>query len=182
MSKLNFRMPSPALVIAIAAMFVALGSVSYAATQLKKNSVGTKQIKKNAVNSAKVKNKSLKSADFKPGQLPAGSQGIQGPQGVPGQDGAQGTPGPPGLSGYQQVMRESSSSTTSTHYVLAPCPPGKLVLGGGAVIFEGEGKAFISISTPSPTTNSYIGETRTVNSSPVVHKLRVYAVCADVTP
>jgi len=56
-------------VVACIALFVALGSGAYAATQIPKNSVGSKQIKKNAVNSAKVKDRSLKAVDFKEGQL-----------------------------------------------------------------------------------------------------------------
>jgi hypothetical protein len=43
-------------VMATIAVFVALGGASYAATQLPKNSVGTKQLKKNAVTTAKIKN------------------------------------------------------------------------------------------------------------------------------
>ncbi len=47
------------------AVFLVLGGAAFAATQLPKNSVGTKQLKKNAVNSAKVKNNSLTGADIK---------------------------------------------------------------------------------------------------------------------
>ena len=43
-------------VIATIALFIALGGVSYAATQLPKNSVGSKQLKANAVTAAKIKN------------------------------------------------------------------------------------------------------------------------------
>src|SRR5690348_3480235 len=75
-------------VISCLALFVALGSGAYAATQLPKNSVGSKQIKKNAVNSAKVKDRSLQAVDFKEGQLPAGPQGPQGPKGDKGAPGA----------------------------------------------------------------------------------------------
>jgi hypothetical protein len=49
------RRPSPALVISLIALFVAMGGTGYAATQLAKNSVGTKQLKKNAVVSSKIK-------------------------------------------------------------------------------------------------------------------------------
>ncbi|HNC06594.1 MAG TPA: hypothetical protein PLS38_09865, partial [Solirubrobacterales bacterium] len=51
--------PGFANVVALVALFIALGGVSYAAIQIPKNSVGTKQLKKNAVNSAKVRNRSL---------------------------------------------------------------------------------------------------------------------------
>jgi hypothetical protein len=57
------KRPSPALVISILALFVALGGTSYAITQLPKNSVGTTQLKKNAVTGAKVKDGSLSGAD-----------------------------------------------------------------------------------------------------------------------
>lgn len=43
-------------VTATIALFVALGGGAYAATQLPKNSVGTKQLKSNAVTAAKIKN------------------------------------------------------------------------------------------------------------------------------
>jgi hypothetical protein len=58
------RRPSPALVISILALFVALGGTSYAVTQLSKNSVGTPQLKKNAVTGAKVKDGSLTGTDL----------------------------------------------------------------------------------------------------------------------
>ena len=45
----------PATVIALLALFVALGGTTYAATSLPRNSVGTKQLKKNAVTSPKIK-------------------------------------------------------------------------------------------------------------------------------
>ena len=41
----RFR-PSPAMLVACAALVVALGGTSYAVTQLPKNSVGTPQLKK----------------------------------------------------------------------------------------------------------------------------------------
>jgi hypothetical protein len=58
------RRPSPALVVALVALVVAMVGTGYAAIKLPKNSVGTKQIKKNAVNGAKVKNQSLTGKDI----------------------------------------------------------------------------------------------------------------------
>src|SRR4051794_22558658 len=89
---MRFRLqrPSPAMVVALVALFVAMGGVGYAAFKLPKNSVGSKQIKKNAVNSSKVANNSLLAGDFKAGQLPAGPQGMQGMQGLQGEKGAKG--------------------------------------------------------------------------------------------
>jgi hypothetical protein len=69
MNRLRLQRPSPAMVVALLALFVAMGGAGYAATNLPKNSVGTKQIKKNAVTSAKVKNGALTVKDVKSGQF-----------------------------------------------------------------------------------------------------------------
>jgi hypothetical protein len=47
--------PSPAMVIALIALFVGMGGGAYAAIKLPKNSVGTRQLKKKAVTSSKIK-------------------------------------------------------------------------------------------------------------------------------
>ncbi|MCB0828874.1 MAG: hypothetical protein KDB62_08720 [Solirubrobacterales bacterium] len=47
--------PTYANVVATLAIFIALGGISYAATNLGKNSVGTKQIKKKAVTTPKIR-------------------------------------------------------------------------------------------------------------------------------
>lgn len=107
MRKLWNRRPSPAMVVACAALLVALGGTSVAAvSQLARNSVGPAQlqfgavtnpkIRSNAVTSAKVRNRSLLRADFAPGQLPAGPTGPQGPAGPAG---AAGPAGPAGVIG-----------------------------------------------------------------------------------
>ena len=69
MNKLRLRRPSPAMVVAVAALVLAMAGVGYAATSLPKNSVGTKQIKKNAVTTAKVKNHTLTGKDIKLSKL-----------------------------------------------------------------------------------------------------------------
>jgi len=55
---------SYANVVSTLCLFILLGGVAFAATQLPKNSVGTKQLKKNAVNGAKVADGSLSAADI----------------------------------------------------------------------------------------------------------------------
>jgi hypothetical protein len=89
---------SYANIVATLALVLAITGGAYAATQLPKNSVGSKQ----------VKNSSLLVKDFKPGQLPAGAQGQQGPQGVPGARGETGAAGPSVL----QAGRKDFSSQT----------------------------------------------------------------------
>lgn len=56
--------PSPSMMVALVALFVALGGTSFAAVALKKNSVGSKQIKANAVLSSKIKNGAVGNGDL----------------------------------------------------------------------------------------------------------------------
>jgi hypothetical protein len=110
--------------VACIALFVALGSGAYAATQLPKNSVGSKQIKKNAVNGAKVKDRSLKAVDFKEGQLPAGPQG---PQGLKGDKGA---PGATSVVARRSISDGIGNGTQATETSF--CEAGEHLVGGGA--------------------------------------------------
>jgi hypothetical protein len=64
------RRPSPATVISLIALFVALGGTGYAATQLPRNSVKARQIAPGAVRSSEVKDGTLLRKDFKAGELP----------------------------------------------------------------------------------------------------------------
>lgn len=90
-------------VAASLALFLALGGVGYAATQLPKDSVGAKQlkagavtgpkIKDGAVTGAKVRNGSLSSADLAPGTVTSGAAGPVGPAGPAGESGPRGEPG-----------------------------------------------------------------------------------------
>jgi hypothetical protein len=88
------KLPSPAMAVALLALFVALGGSGYAAVQLQKNSVGTKQLKRgavknadiaaNAVTGSKVRARSLTAGDFRAGSLPQGPRGPEGPRGAAG--------------------------------------------------------------------------------------------------
>jgi hypothetical protein len=82
----RFRRPSPALVVALIALFFALGGTGYAVSRLPKNSV----------TSAQVKDYSLLKRDFKRGQLPRGPRGLQGLEGLKGDKGDKGDQGAAG--------------------------------------------------------------------------------------
>jgi hypothetical protein len=74
-------------------------------------------------------------------QGPVGPQGPQGPQGPPGQQGPQGPrggagpqgpPGAPGISGLQIVVTTGTVGSAFTQLrLVATCPPGKRLTGGG---------------------------------------------------
>jgi hypothetical protein len=74
--------PSPALVVSLIALFVALGGTSYAAiTALPANSVGTTQLKNNAVTGAKIKDGTVAAADIS--SSAAGTVKVVGGPGAP---------------------------------------------------------------------------------------------------
>ena len=64
MRRFRFGRPTPAMVVAVIALFVALGGTGYAALKLPPHSVGKKQLKRNAVTTAKVDNNTLRLKDF----------------------------------------------------------------------------------------------------------------------
>jgi hypothetical protein len=65
MKRLVSRRPSPALVVAIVALVVAMAGTGYAASQLPGGSVGSKQLKANAVTTAKIKKNAVTGAKIK---------------------------------------------------------------------------------------------------------------------
>lgn len=66
-----FRRPSPAMVVALLALFVALGGVGYAATSLPAGSVGRAQIRNDAVNYQKIEPGSVGIARINPSTVQA---------------------------------------------------------------------------------------------------------------
>src|SRR5262245_22458362 len=130
---------SPAMAVALLALFVALGGSSYAAARLAKDSVVSRTIKDgqvkradlaaNAVGSSQVGNGSLRAADFARGERIAGPRG------------AQGNPGPKGDPGMSSLVVRVASGTG---VVRANCLPGERATGGGAHSFTG----FIQGSAP----------------------------------
>jgi hypothetical protein len=59
------------MIVALIALFVALGGSSYAAVTLAKNSVGSKQLKKNAVTTKKIKGSAVTTSKIKNGAVTA---------------------------------------------------------------------------------------------------------------
>ena len=166
------RRPTPAMIVALLAFFIALGSGAYAAVRLPANSVGTRQLKSgavsgaklhnNAVTSHKVKDDSLLAKDFKAGQLPTGPQGpkgntgatgSQGPKGDTGATGSQGPKGEtgatgptlPGLAYSLQPYGDLSTATSADKTLEVACPVGEEAISGGARIYGAGG-----YGTPPP--------------------------------
>lgn len=101
----RFGRQSPAIVIAMLALFVALTGTAVATTSAL---VTGTQIKNDSITGADVRNKSLTPRDFRgsvrgPRGL-TGSAGPSGPQGLTGAQGSQGPQGPQGLQGAQGIQ------------------------------------------------------------------------------
>lgn len=114
-------------VVATLALFVALGGVGYAASQLPKNSVGTKQLKKNAVTSQKIAKGAVTKGKLSSDAAaalrgPAGPKGDRGPKGDAGPKGDLGAPGPSEAlttQAAEETLVEGSAATEITSLSLS---------------------------------------------------------------
>ena len=197
MPSLLFRRPSPALVVASLALLLALGGTSYATVlnvpdgsvttakikngavttpKLKNDAVTVDKLAANAVTAGQVKNGSLLKEDFKSGQVPAGPPGPQGP---PGPRGAPGPKGSPGVSGLQRIDAATSSSSSNSKAVVATCPSGKRVVGGGAqVTGSGANKVSINQNFPDSSGDRWNANAVEVVATGASWQLQSYALCA----
>ena len=189
--RLPRKLPSPAAVLASAALLVALGGTSVAAVvTVPRASVGTAELRNGAVTTAKIRNGNVTSADiadgsvssadvqygslrrvdFRPGQIPHGPTGPQGP------------PGPPGIGAREQVASETTLNSTSPKNLTTSCPAGKKVLGGGVEI-SGAGRARVTAVENHPTGDSaWEAEAWEAVATNATWKLVVHAICATVAP
>ena len=114
-------------VISTVCLFLILGGSAYAATQLPKNSVGTRQIKNGAISGPKIKRGSIEAikltalaqSTLQGAKGPRGPKGATGAKGATGGKGDRGAAGPPGPSGnpgaYATVLSEGSPVFQGTH-------------------------------------------------------------------
>ena len=179
-------------IIAVTALVVAVFGATplgHAAGRLvlPKDSVGAGQLKANAVTGAKVKDGSLSAQDFKTGGIPGGPQGTKGDKGDPGEPGPQGPAGPRGeqgipgekgdpgggVSGYQVVTNTGPLPPDGYAHVMANCPAGKKVLGGG------HSTGVFLTTTQSFPTNGTGWDVHAHNTSSTASSLTVWAVCAN---
>ncbi len=108
MHRLLSQRPSPAMVVALVALFVALGGSAYAALKLPANSVGPAQLKKGAVTPTKL-SPAAKTALSRPG--PKSEAGARGPEGPRGDSGPKGDTGPAGPGATIMNWDEAASAT-----------------------------------------------------------------------
>jgi collagen triple helix repeat protein len=154
MRRTRIRLSYANVVSTICLFLVLGGGAAFAATQLPKNSVGTRQLKSAAVTPAKLST-AAKAALTGPrgpqGELgprgatgatgpegPPGARGVQGDEGLRGERGLQGEPGPrgaPGPAGLQEAVTRLGPllepPTGSNGLSYAECATGEVAVGGG---------------------------------------------------
>ena len=127
MQKRRFT-PSPAMVVSLIALFVALGGTSYAAiTALPKNSVGTPQLKNGAVTAAKINSSAGGAVKFVGGAGAPAYQGSWGPSTGGNDEGVSFFKDAFGVVHFQGsattggpfAVRQGTARTQSGHLVLA---------------------------------------------------------------
>jgi hypothetical protein len=181
----RFR-PSPAMVVAFAALFVAVGGTSYAVTKLPANSVGAKQLRRgavrtthlasNAVTGAKVKNRSLTAADINAASLTgvasaanathAGAAGALDRVTYVSAPGATPAAPAPDPMGNQPAVVAGASAT---------CPAGTFAIGGGVGVVDNQTTSVVD-SFPEPGGHAWTA--RVDNNDPAAgHPFTVVAVC-----
>lgn len=150
-------------VISTMCLFLLLGGGAYAASQLPKNSVGTKQVKNGSITLAKL-NAAAKSAL-------KGAVGPQGPQGSPG---PKGDPGAPGAT--KVVVREG---TFELGEAVAACNPGEVAVGGGGETFDEKEVLWGSFpnAEAGKTPTGWIAAAETFAAAPA--QVKAYVVCAS---
>ena len=101
----------PATIIAMLALFIAVGGTATAASGL----INGKNIKKGTVTAKQIKNKTLTGGKLAPSTLSAlkGAQGPRGEKGDKGATGAKGNTGAPGAPGPEVINSFSASDTES---------------------------------------------------------------------
>lgn len=102
MKKSRLGRPSPAMVVAIAALVMAMVGTGYAAIKLPKKSVGTAQLKAKAVTNAKIKNNTITGKKLKLntlGTVPSAATAGVANTVLPNAVHVVGAPGEPGFQG-----------------------------------------------------------------------------------
>jgi hypothetical protein len=113
MRRIVKRWPSPAMVVAVVALLMALSGSATAAVvltgkQIKDGTITAKDLKNRTLGANKLSDEAVSSLKGRPGpagpQGPAGPHGATGPQGPQGDTGAQGPMGDPGPQGASGVV------------------------------------------------------------------------------
>lgn len=200
---LKFR-PTPSMLIALIALFVALGGTGYAAFQIPSNSISSRHVINGSLQKVDLSKKTLAALRGHVGPRglrgevgPTGSQGATGPQGPKGDKGDRGDRGPKGDKGDDASVGISHWSVGGTVPAASPglpgsveieadCQaPGQYAISGGytAGSYKGGVTTYLNRNTAgAPGTPAYakgwiVGFTNTTDQP---QSVRTWVVCATV--
>jgi hypothetical protein len=156
----RLKAPSPALVIALIALFLSIGGISYAASK-----IGTKDIKKAAVTTSKIHKQAVTTGKLADGAvngqkvLDDSLTGADIDESTLGQvpDAAKlNGNGPAAFLSSNVIRRESAVAAGTplgdgTFYIDEPCPAGDQLLNGGPANVAGTSVMVESFPTPGGT-------------------------------
>jgi hypothetical protein len=192
MGKLRRVRPSPALLVAVIALFVSLGGIGYAASKIttsdiKNGAVTTKKLHNKAVTTKKIKNNAVTGAKAKEssfGQVPDAAHANNADNATNANSAntangvAAGSVGAAGLKNTYTAVSGGTAAGANTYASgQADCNAGDKVLGGGYAWLANPGTdAGTEYSTPDPFGDNpvrWIAKARTS----VANTLFVWAVC-----
>ncbi|HET8977051.1 MAG TPA: hypothetical protein VFN87_02775 [Solirubrobacteraceae bacterium] len=158
----HLKAPSPAMAVALTALFMSLGGVGYAASQIGTNqirngavtthklhngAVTAKKLANNAVNGQKVQDNSLTGNDINVstlGQVPdAAKLDGNGPASFVSSS----------ISRHESPLETGTPLGDGTFYIDEACPPGDVLLNGGPANVAAGSTMVESFPTPNSTTS-----------------------------
>jgi hypothetical protein len=167
MRKRMLQRPTPALVISVLALFVALGGSALAAKKIitTPSQLGSKVVKNGKVAKEDLKGNRLRNDTVKGTQVD------------------ESTLGTPLVRNVEVVTAETAQDTTSPKPVTATCPTNKKVIGGGATI-TGDVATVTTVGLESSIVTAdqsrYEARGRAFVAEADAWGVRVRAICADV--
>jgi hypothetical protein len=180
--------PSPAMVVAFIALFVAIGGSSYAVTRLPASSVGSKQLRKGAVRTTNLANGAVTGAKVKNGSLTAADIRVASLAGITAANATNAThAGAAGALDRVTYVRQGGSvpaapppatpgeTSTVVGGTSAACPAGTFAVGGGVGVDDNQNTSVVD-SFPSPDGRAWSAR---VDNSDIGagHGFTVVAVC-----
>jgi hypothetical protein len=181
MSRFIRHRPSPAMVVALLALFIALAGTGYAATQLPANSVGPKQLKKNAVERVKLKNNAVNGAKVLDNSLNGQDIKESALTKVPSAALADTATHAVGAAALDKVTYKAAAAVAppnAGNNTAAACDAGQHVIGGGVKV-DDPINAFIVDDYPDAANTAWTGRVGNAGVAPV--GFTVYAVCTTVS-